>query len=291
MAAVGSLSAAGVGTSGAEFLKVGVGSRALGMAGSAVTSVDDANAIYWNPARLAGLKGRSLTASYNSLFEDQSQGFLGAATPLPGGKSAVGFGLNYLMVDDIEKRTGDSEAPLSTFKNQNYAAYLSYAMTSQALDNVSWGASLKYIRQDLDTYNGSAVALDLGNAITLTDDLTLGFTMQNMGSKIGPDSLPLLFKSGVGYQMFHDRLTLGLDGDWWMHDKRGYVSTGGEFRVAQPLAVRAGYKFGQGQDHLDGATGLAVGLGLNFRMLNLDYAFVPMGDLGDTHRISFGVNF
>ena len=101
------LHAAGVGTTGANFLKVGVGSRALGMGGTAVTSVDDANAIYWNPARLTTLKSKSMTASYNTLFEDQSQGFVGGAMPLPENKGSVGLGINYLQVTDIDEGHGE----------------------------------------------------------------------------------------------------------------------------------------------------------------------------------------
>ena len=73
----------GVGTSGADFMTVGVGARALAM-GSAFTAVDsgaDANAVNWNPAALGFVDKPNVTASYNSLFVDQNQGYLGYAAP------------------------------------------------------------------------------------------------------------------------------------------------------------------------------------------------------------------
>ena len=39
-----------VGTTAAQFLKIGVGARAIGMGGAFVAVADDATAIYWNPA-------------------------------------------------------------------------------------------------------------------------------------------------------------------------------------------------------------------------------------------------
>jgi hypothetical protein len=36
---------------------------------------------------------------------------------------------------------------------------------------------------------------------------------------------------------------------------------------------------------------LGVGAGVKFERLGLDYAFVPFGDLGDTHRVTLGFMF
>ena len=40
-----------------------------------------------------------------------------------------------------------------------------------------------------------------------------------------------------------------------------------------------------------GLGGCSLGLGGNFKRYRVDYAFVPFGDLGDTHRISIGISF
>ena len=37
--------------------------------------------------------------------------------------------------------------------------------------------------------------------------------------------------------------------------------------------------------------GLTAGIGYKFGRICLDYAYVPYGDLGDTHRISLGMKF
>ena len=49
-----------VGTVGAQFLKIGVGAKYVGMGEASVACVNDAYAMYWNPASLAQLSQNSL---------------------------------------------------------------------------------------------------------------------------------------------------------------------------------------------------------------------------------------
>ena len=55
--------------------------------------------------------------------------------------------------------------------------------------------------------------------------------------------------------------------------------------------MRAGYQLGHGQDQLGSLVGFAAGFGVKISRLTLDYAFVPFGDLGDTHRMTLGWSF
>src|SRR5579884_2454310 len=157
----GAARAAGVGTSGADFLNVGVGARELGM-GSAFTAVDsglDANTVNWNPGGLAFVDKSNVTASYNALFADENQGYLGYAAPA-GKTGAWAAGVNYLTVTNIQKRAGDTENADSTFSQSNYAVNLSYGKA--VVENWSLGASLKYIHESLDSFTGNSMALDAG---------------------------------------------------------------------------------------------------------------------------------
>ena len=283
----------GTGTSGADFLTIGVGARPLAMGGafSAVDTGADANAVNWNPAALALVDKPNATASYNSLFVDENQGFLGYASPVgkEGGVWAGGF--NYLGVGKIERRgTTDTETPLSTFGNQNYAASLSYA---RAFGPVQAGGTLKYVRTALDTLKENAMAVDAGLlARTPIEHLTVGATMRNLGTNIGPDSMPLTFKGGAAYRLLQDKLTLASDIDWLTTERRGYWSFGSEYWISRNLAVRAGYQLGHGSDQLQSKlVGLGAGLGVKFNRFTMDYAFMPYGDLGDTHRMTLGLRF
>lgn len=291
MLAAASARAAGVGTTGAQFLKVGVGAKELAMGSAASVLTEGANAVNWNPGGLAGLKERNLSASYNMLFIDESQGFVGYAAPLKGDKGVMGFGVNYLTVADIEKRAGDTEAADSKFSNNNTAVSFSYAK-AEVRPNLSLGASLKYISQKLDTQNDKAVAIDLGSVYKVNPEWTAAFTVRNMGTKIGPDNLPLTLKAGAARAFFDGKLSVAADLDWLAYDERFYADLGTDYAISKHLSFRAGYQFGHSQDKLGSSlVGLGAGLGLKLDRLSLDYAYVPFGDLGDTHRMTFGFNF
>ena len=67
------------------------------------------------------------------------------------------------------------------------------------------------------------------------------------------------------------------------------------------MAMRAGYlaRLATGNGgYLDGDTGrlmdingLSMGIGLSVLGVRTDYSFVPYGDLGNTHRVSFTSEF
>ena len=57
----GSFSSSAQGTTAAEFLQLGVGGRAMGLSGAYTAVADDAGALYWNPAGLAGVEKRAAT--------------------------------------------------------------------------------------------------------------------------------------------------------------------------------------------------------------------------------------
>jgi hypothetical protein len=70
------------GTSAASFLKLGADARAAGMGGAVHAAVDDATAIYWNPAGLAGLRYRHATMTHGASYQNTFQDFVAYAQPI-----------------------------------------------------------------------------------------------------------------------------------------------------------------------------------------------------------------
>ncbi|MFA7675556.1 MAG: hypothetical protein WCY38_05770, partial [Endomicrobiia bacterium] len=64
------LSKENIGTTSAQFLKLGIGAKSAGL-GNAVSSVDNGSeAIYWNPSNLAYLNQKEFSFSHTMWFED-----------------------------------------------------------------------------------------------------------------------------------------------------------------------------------------------------------------------------
>jgi len=63
------------GTTAAQFLKIGVGSRAVGMGGAFTATADDITAIYWNPGGLAAAGGNEAVFNHVAWFADMKYDF------------------------------------------------------------------------------------------------------------------------------------------------------------------------------------------------------------------------
>ena len=92
------------GTTAAQFLKIGVGARPMGMAGAYVAAVNDAYSLYWNPAAITQVNKISLVASYTDWFAGIKHQFLGFVIPIDE-TSSVGLQATFLNMDDMEITT------------------------------------------------------------------------------------------------------------------------------------------------------------------------------------------
>jgi hypothetical protein len=84
-----------------EFLRLGVGARALGMGEAFVAVADDASASYWNPAGLVFLPERQILFMHAEQFGDAiNHDFISFAMPLEG-QGVLSVGVIRLGVDNI----------------------------------------------------------------------------------------------------------------------------------------------------------------------------------------------
>jgi len=265
------------GTTAANFLKIGVGAKAAAMGGAFTALADDGTALYWNPAGLAQIKKTEILAMYNKWFQEVKQGYLSLAFPLLGG--TIGLGANYVDMGQIEGRDEEGN-PTGEFGASDIYAFLGYA--NRVYSNVMFGISAGMLQETIagdkrSTYLGSIGLLFTGRSFSL------GLACQNIGSNLGEDPLPLTYRGGIAIRLGAFRIAADavkvVDDDM-------YYCAGLEWWMGSILALRAGYKTGQ-----DIGSGMSAGIGFKISRININYAYVPYGDFGDTHRLSLSIRF
>ncbi len=273
--------------SGAAFLKIGAGARPSALGGNYVGLANDVNAVNWNPGGLGFMQEKELTAMYASWLADMNYEFVGYAQPLSNGL-AIGGSLVMLQSGDMEKRS-DSRENLGTFSATDTCGTLAIAKKVQ--ENVSLGGSVKVISQKIDDESATGVAVDLGALVkTGIANLNVGVAVRNLGPQMKfineGYNLPLTLAAGINYSLPKINLTSDLN----YYESKVTVGVGIEYRVIKVLALDLGYKAGK-DNKLEGLAGLSAGIGFNLSKINLSYAWVPYGELSDTHRVSLGVKF
>lgn len=279
--------AKGPGTRGGIVLNYPVGAQAIGMGKAFVAAVDDTTAIYWNPAGLVLLKAREFAGYYLDGLEDTHYTFIGYAQPIRSG--AIGCGISTLDGGEATIYYPDGGQNKVTAQS-DYIFVLSYA--NRIRENFSIGGNLKMIQSELaETSRATAFACDLGGLYRIPGkNLTCGLVIQNIGTQIKyeekEDPLPLNIKMGTAYRF--NNLLLALDINKPIENDLRF-NVGAEYWMAEIIALRAGYKLKQEANESD--TGITAGAGFKVNNYQFDYAYVPYGDLGNTHRVSFLMRF
>jgi hypothetical protein len=307
-----------VGTSMANFLKIGVGARAAGMGNAFVAVADDASTLYWNPGGIAMLEQGEISIGTTNWVLDTRLYFFGGTLDL-GNVGVLGLSVNRFDSGDIEETTVyQPDGTGRTFNASNMAVGLTYSR--QMTDRFGAGITIKYVSESLDRTNASAIAIDVGS-LFVTDflnNMRIGFNLSNLGSQMrltGSDlliqvpqdlgtkfvpadmatetwDLPLLFRFGIATDVFSgsmQRLTVAAD----VLDSRDYryrIHTGGEWSFREILFLRGGYKFNYDDGNLSLGAGLQLpdldGFGVRF-----DYSYESLEFLEDVQRISLRLTY
>ncbi|MBI4372022.1 MAG: PorV/PorQ family protein [Elusimicrobia bacterium] len=300
----GAFSSSAVGTTGASFLKNPFGARAAAMGGAVAASAQGAEALFQNPAALARFRPGSpaeAALGYDALLETAYQGSMAYARPL-GEQGALGVGLVYA-----------SQSPQTAYDSQGNAAGrftpLDLAAGAGLARRVgAWdvGAAFKLIHSALSDRRADGAAVDLGVVAPDASDLAgapvdFGAALLNLGPRLklgsAADPLPLSARAGLSWRA-SPSFEAALDAVFPVDDA-AYVAVGVERRflvgpagsvLPWTAALRAGYDSARSTG-IEGFSGGSFGLGLDFAALRVDYAWVPFGDVGDSHRLTFAVRF
>lgn len=316
-----------VGTTSAQFLKIGVGSRAVALGGAYVAEANDLSALYWNPGGLARLRGSAVQFAYTDYLADIDYNFAAFGTNL-GSLGTIAASLIFLDSGEMVVRTTDRPDPAENeaerFSVQDLALQLSYARA--LTDRFSIGTTVKYIREKIFNSSASTMAFDVGLVFTTPfEALRLGASMANFGPKMrmsgrdiifseDPDanrsgnvdvvnsefltdefSLPLLFRIGLAWDAVNNanhRIVLLTDASH-PNDNSEYLNMGGEYSFRDLIFLRGGMR---NLFEEDGEQGYTFGGGLNIRIdrslrMRVDYAYADFGRLEQTHWFTVDLSF
>ncbi len=279
------------GTRAMTFLKIGVGAKAIGMGESQVAATDDLYASYWNPAGLARLQKPQLALMHNEWFADINHEFVGVALPL-GNIGTIGASASYLSFGELQGRDRDGNET-AIFRPYDLAVIFSYARGFG--HSFAFGANAKFLREQIADETGTGIAFDLGALYTFPDmPLSLGVNAQHLGPRVTfieeAFGLPVTIRLGAAYRLWNEALVLTTD-VIRPTDNDIAIAVGAGYTIGNILQLRTGYKYQIGGNDLGAISGLTGGFGLTLLRFQVDYALVPFGVLGLTHRFSLVANF
>ncbi len=284
-------SSAARGTTAADFLSVGVGARAMALGGAYSAVVDDAGAMYWNPAALTLIPGKSVTLMHAAYFSSSFFDYASYGHNL-GRTGAVGVSLQYFSAGSIAQTDSGGYGTGESLSPHDLALSLGYAYGGKDWGGFSAGLAGKYIQsQVVDSAQTMAVDWGVMSPSLWGDRLRLALTASNLGGALHFDqareALPILIKSGAAYRI-PGHWTFSLD-EGFPRDDSPYTALGAEYLLTMKdglsFAARGGFNT-QTLAQIGGISGVAMGWGANFGACSVDYAFVPYGSIGIAHRLS-----
>jgi len=308
-----------LGTSGAQFLKIDVDARVVGLGGANVAFSKGAMALYYNPAGIANMDKRSLAFSYTDWIADIKYNYFAFQTPVSGFGN-IGIHVAALTMGDMEKTTLEQpDGTGESFGANGWVVGISNAY--QLTNRFSFGVTAKYIHEQISELTSGALAFDFGTLYyTGFRTLRIAMSTRNFGGdtkfdgneletsydqdnnpstapvlirlKTESHPLPLSFRLGVAYDFeFNEqsKLMAALDG-YNTRDRGQQASLGLEYSWRDRLAVRAGYKMRTDEE------GLALGAGYDFDIprfgiIGISYAWTDLGRLQSAHRFSLNMSF
>lgn len=290
-------SAGNIGTSGADFLELGIGARPLSMGEAFTAEINDINSIYYNPAGLGSLKYPLLSIQHQELILDSRLEHFAVALPMYGGCAAFSNSLFWVPAFDKIDIDGNRAGEVNFYNGVATAAY------GYDFGPLYAGGSIKYIYQRIDTLFLNSAAIDLGVLKGFymyspfdapTKNFHIGMSLLNLGTPAGDDPLPRMMRLGASYKLTR-QLGFNLDlvenfielndlYDFTYGFNESFrVNTGIEFNYLEIISLRGGYRFNDAGTY-------TLGLGFNYVVgdvtFNVDTSFTDSGVFGPVYTMN-----
>ncbi len=285
------------GNSAAQFLKISPGGRAPGLGNAGTSLGGRVESMFYNPAGIGYLDNMEININYSKWFEDMNYSSASIGMPI-GNIGTFGIGFVGLFYGDIPVVTQDSSGELVESGTPTGAGDMAFLLSwgREMGDILMVGCNAKMIYQKLEDEKSISFAFDIGGMKRLLNDkLGIGLAVQNLGTESkfmeAGYSLPLVIRFGASYDVLEVEKHKGILAVDLLKpmDDNIKINAGMEYGFNNFLFLRTGYQIGNDMINITIGGGARLAIGNNIAMA--DYAYVPYGDFGATHRIGLSFAF
>jgi hypothetical protein len=244
------------------------GARQISMANSDVALANDVFSIFNNPAGLSQLNWREVGIYYSPApfgLTELSNGYVAYNEPFDFGSISIG-GMTY---------------GFELYRESKIVLGYSYNY-----ENILFaGATINYHSFSIQNYGStSAIYFNIGGLVYILDELRWGFTVSNLNrASIADidDQIPMILATGFSYDILQNfSLNFSLEKDISFDPS---VQFGIEYDIIEYISLRAGTS--------NDPSRFTAGLGINYSIFSLDYAFFTHQNLGLTHQAGIILSF
>ncbi len=278
------------GNTGLSYLKNGVSAKNIALSDIGTLS-NDVTSVFYNPAVVATLANSQISFTHQAWIQDLNSEIINANFKLFDIPFAVG--INTTKIGGFEVRTKPTATP-DAIINLNYF-YGSISTGYHITDNLSVGATVKYLYESIFADEANGLGFDLGLVYSkLINGLTLGASVRNLGSmnklRNEKTKLPSDVRFNAMYKMNVDAISSEVTAiggvQKYLDADNIHIHLGAEVTYLKQFSVRLGYITGYE------SKGLTFGGGVLWNGFNFDYAYTPFGfGIGNAHTVTLGYGF
>jgi len=250
------------------FAQYNPGARQISMANSDVALANDVFSLFNNPAGLAQLNWREVGIYYSPApfgLTELSNGYVAYKEPFNFGSISIG-GMTY---------------GFELYRESKVVLGYSYNY-----ENILFaGLTINYHSYSIQNYGStSALYINAGGLVYILDELRWGFFVNNLNRASVADiddQIPMVLSTGFSFDILQNfSLNFAIEKDIRFNPS---VQFGIEYDIIEYLSLRAGTS--------NDPSRFSAGLGINYSIFSLDYAFFTHQDLGLTHQAGIILSF
>ena len=284
-------------STGFGFLKLTTNARSVGM-GDAFSAVgNDISSIFSNPAGLTQMETeRAAMGGYTKWIVGSTLGT--AAFAVKTSVATFGVSAIFFSSETFEETTSQNPGGTGNMVNTSDMA-IGFTIAKQLTDKLSFGAQVRWIKEDLILADFSTVDVNFGTVFfTGYKSTRLSMALRNLGADaevVAQDArVPTVFYlAGAGevYGNLGDPFSLTVSAEQaFFTDYQARYYLGGEAWIQNTFALRAGYKTGHTNESW------SVGAGLKHEMagqrINVDFSVSNASDFEENPiRLTVGYGF